>query len=78
MNNVFDAANKPNTKRNKLGLILYSPNIPPLNSRVKGLNFFSTLGLIASAKNIKKKYMIIVNTLYSVGYMKQASNFAPN
>ena len=53
-NNVFVVANKPNTIRTKTGFILYASDSPPLNSRIKeqGLNFFSTLGLIASIKNI--------------------------
>ena len=54
LNNVFVVANKPNTKRNKTtGCILYASNLPPLNSRVKDINLFSTLGLMASIKNIK-------------------------
>ena len=50
LNNVFIATNKPITKTNKTGFILYIP----LNSHVKNtfLNFFSTLGLIGSIKNI--------------------------
>ena len=44
-------------KRNKTGFILYAPDFPPLNSRVKikqVFNFFSTLGFMASIKNIKQ------------------------
>ena len=39
LNKVFVAATKPNMKRNKTGLISYSPNYPPLNSRVKMKQF---------------------------------------
>ena len=56
LNIVFVAASKPNTKRSKTGFILYSPDSPPLNSRVKNkqvFNFFSMLGFIAPIKNIK-------------------------
>ena len=35
LNNVFVAGNKLNMKRNKTGFILYTPDFPPLNSRVK-------------------------------------------
>ena len=35
LNNVFDAASKPNAKRKKNGFILYASNSTPLNSRVK-------------------------------------------
>ena len=56
-NNVFVAANEHNTKKKKTGFILYSPDFPPLNSRVKYkqvFNLFSMLCLIASIKNIKQ------------------------
>ena len=35
LNNIFVATNRPNAKRNKKGFILYAPDYPPLNSRVK-------------------------------------------
>ena len=53
----FVAATKPNSKRNKTGFILYSPDYPPLNSRVKikqVFNFFFMLGLIPSIKRFKQ------------------------
>ena len=48
LNNVFVAANKPNTKN---GFILYSPDSPPLETV---FDFLSTLGLIKKIKNIKQ------------------------
>ena len=50
LNNVIVAVNKHNT-------ILYSPDSPPLNSRVKNktsLNFFSALEWKASIRIIKQ------------------------
>ena len=41
--NVFVAANKLNTKRNKTGFILYAPDSPPLNNRVKNKTCFEFL-----------------------------------
>ena len=35
LNNVFVAAHKPNSKRNKTSYILYAFDSPPLNSRLK-------------------------------------------
>ena len=40
LNNVYVAANKPNTKGNKTGFILFSPNFPPINCRLKKELFF--------------------------------------
>ena len=56
LNKVFVAARKQNTKRNKIGFILYACDTPPLNSNVKKkvLHFFSTLCFIASIKNNKQ------------------------
>ena len=42
-NNVFVAVNKPNAERNKIGFILYAPDSPPLNSRVKNKTSFKFL-----------------------------------
>ena len=54
---IFVTASKPKTKRNKTCFSLYASNSPPLNSLAKdktSFNFFSTLGLIVSIKNIKQ------------------------
>ena len=70
---VFVAANKPITKRSKTGFILYAPDSPRLNGRVKNktrFEFFSTVALIASFKNTKQN--IRENIVYSVGFTKPA------
>ena len=73
INNVFVAAKKSNAKRNKTGFILYAPDFPPLNCRIKFKKIiFSTLGFIASMKIIKK-YMLLFKT-YTVIYYYANSN----
>ena len=43
MYKFFFAATKPRAKRNKTGFISYSPEYPPLNSRVKDKTSFEFL-----------------------------------
>ena len=76
LNKVFVAgASKPKAIRNKSGFILYASNSPQLNSRAKKKQkkyFFSTLGLIASIKNItqsiQKKYctMLVLRNQHKI------------
>ena len=79
-NEVFVAARKLTTKRNKTGFILYSCDSPLLNSRVKNktsLEFlFYIMFLLLQSKTLNKIYEKI---LYSVGFTLAALEFcAPN
>ena len=78
LNKVFVAARKQNTKRNKIGFILYACDTPPLNSNVKKKSCISFLRyvLLRQSKTINK---VNEKILYSIGFTKPALKFcAPN
>ena len=87
LNNVFDAANKHNTKKNsskfKKKLVLfckYTPqHISPKQSRKQNkVSFEKKLKIFFFQRQLKTLNKIYEKILYRVGFLKQTLNFALN